>query len=184
MAVSEVVTGIPFTIQESARRKRHISIRVLPGGMVVVSVPQGQRAQAALAVARREAWIVRAQTRVRTQKAVPATRGVAREAVREQVRALVHERLAHFNQYYQYAIGRVSVKFTKRMWGSCSIRGNLNFNASLIHLPAALQDYIVVHELCHLKEHNHSERFWHLVGETLPNYRALRRELRRYRMSA
>jgi predicted metal-dependent hydrolase len=100
---------------------------------------------------------------------------------KEAARALVHERLAHYNQHYGFIYHRVSIKNTRSRWGSCSSLGNLNFNYKIIFLPAHLQDYIVVHELCHLSELNHSQAFWALVAEQVPNYAARIAELRRFR---
>ncbi len=97
---------------------------------------------------------------------------------REAARALVHARLAHFNEHYGFVYKRVSIKNQKTCWGSCSAQGNLNFNYKLLFLPAHLSDYVIVHELCHLAELNHSKQFWERVAEMCPEYRARRRELR------
>ena len=105
-------------------------------------------------------------------------RGEYRE-YKEQARALAHDRLRYFNAHYGFTYGRISVKAQKTLWGSCSRQGNLNFNYKIAIIPPALADYIVVHELCHLKELNHSPRFWSLVAETIPDYAVCRRELRK-----
>jgi len=94
-------------------------------------------------------------------------------------RRLVHERLAHFNQQYNFRFGRVSIKNQRTRWGSCSKLGNLNFNYKIALLPQPLADYLIVHELCHLGEFNHSSRFHALVARALPNHRELRRILNR-----
>src|SRR6185369_1027600 len=101
---------------------------------------------------------------------------------REAARVLVHAQLSHFNSFYNFSYGRVSIKDTKSRWGSCSKRGNLNFNYKILFLPPHLADYLIVHELCHLKEFNHSPRFWSLVGQTVPDHKAIRRELRQTRL--
>ena len=98
-------------------------------------------------------------------------------------RALVAERLLHFNHHYGYIYGKVFIRNTRTRWGSCSSRGNLGFNYRIAKLPPALQSYIVVHELCHLKEFNHSPAFWRLVEETIPSWKARRSELRKYRLT-
>ena len=64
---------------------------------------------------------------------------------------LIHERLEYYNQFYGFQYNRVSVKNQRSRWGSCSRQGNLNFNYRLVNLPSELADYIIVHELCHLK---------------------------------
>ncbi len=96
---------------------------------------------------------------------------------KEAARSLVLSRLEHFNQHYKLTFGRVSIRNQKSRWGSCSSKGNLNFNYKLALLPSHLSDYVIVHELCHRKQFNHSQKFWDLVGETLPNYIELKTEL-------
>lgn len=98
--------------------------------------------------------------------------------LKESARALVHARAGYYNAFYGHAVGKVFIKNTTSRWASCSQKGNLNFNYKIILLPAALADYIIVHELCHLKEFNHGPEFWALVSQTCPNYRAARRALR------
>ncbi len=98
---------------------------------------------------------------------------------KEAARVAVHARLGYFNSFYRHELKKVFIKNTKSRWGSCSSRGNLNFNYKLLFLPQDMQDYIIVHELCHLKEFNHGAQFWALVAQTVPNYRAHRRQLRR-----
>lgn len=99
--------------------------------------------------------------------------------VREHARALVHARIQYFNEHYQFRVGKVFIKNHKSRWGSCSEKGNLNFNYKIAFLPLELADYIIVHELCHLAEFNHSERFWGHVARTIPDHTHRRRHLRR-----
>lgn len=97
---------------------------------------------------------------------------------REQARVDVHARLARFNAFYGFPLRKVFIKSLKSRWGSCSERGNLNFNYLMVFLPEEVKDYLVVHELCHLREFNHSPRFWALVERTVPDHRARRARLR------
>ncbi|MFW6210167.1 MAG: M48 family metallopeptidase [Patescibacteria group bacterium] len=99
------------------------------------------------------------------------------QAHKEAARQLIHTRLAHHNAHYQLHWRRVAVKAQRGRWGSCSSLGNLNFNYRLLFLPEHLREYIIVHELCHLRELNHGPRFWALVAERCPDYRAARQEL-------
>lgn len=96
---------------------------------------------------------------------------------KEHARKLVHERLAFYNQFYGYPIGRITIRDQRRRWGSCSSKGNLNFNYKIVFLPLELADYIIVHELCHLGEFNHSPRFWALVEKQCPHHSVLRKKL-------
>jgi predicted metal-dependent hydrolase len=98
---------------------------------------------------------------------------------KEAARSLVKARLGYFNQHYNHPLRKIFIKRHRSRWGSCSERGNLNFNYKILFLPPALQDYIIVHELCHLREFNHSPAFWSLVAQTLPEHQLLRKTLRR-----
>jgi len=98
---------------------------------------------------------------------------------REQARMLVENKLSYFNKFYNFEINRIAIKNTSSRWGSCSSKKNLNFNYKIIYLRPGLADYLIVHELCHLGELNHSRRFWALVEKTIPNYLEINKELRR-----
>jgi hypothetical protein len=97
---------------------------------------------------------------------------------KELARAYINNKLLYFNQFYGFTYNRVSIKNHKSRWGSCSSKGNLNFNYKIIFLPENAFDYIIVHELCHLKELNHSKRFWDLVAKATPNYKDIRKQLK------
>lgn len=97
---------------------------------------------------------------------------------REYARAFVYTRIGELNTVYNFSFNRVAIRNQKTRWGSCSKQKNLNFNYRIAWLPAHLADYIIVHELCHLQELNHSQNFWALVSRAVPNHRELRRELR------
>lgn len=99
---------------------------------------------------------------------------------RRQAPTIFTERLRICNQHYGFTYGRVSIKGQKSRWGSCSKLGNLNFNWRLLLAPMAVLDYVMMHELCHLKELNHGPRFWKLVARGCPEYAAHRRWLRQH----
>ena len=98
---------------------------------------------------------------------------------KELSRELVHQRLEHFNQFYKFKYNRVFIKNMKTRWGSCSSKKNLNFHYKIIDLAPDLADYLVVHELCHIGEFNHSTNFWSLVEKTMPDYKNQRIELKK-----
>lgn len=99
---------------------------------------------------------------------------------RQQARDIFAERLAHWNVHYGYTWTRLSIKEQKTRWGSCSRAGALNFNWRLLLAPLPALDYVVIHELCHLKEPNHKAGFWALVALTCPDYREWRGWLRKH----
>lgn len=105
-------------------------------------------------------------------------------AHKEMARKFIHDRLVAFNAHYDFAYKRVFIKNQRSCWGSCSEHGNLNFNYKLLFLPPRIADYVIIHELCHLAELNHSPRFWSLVGEACPDYKKHRRELRGIKIRA
>lgn len=90
----------------------------------------------------------------------------------------IPDRTSYLASLHGFRTGRISIKGQKTRWGSCSRLGNLTFNYKLMAYGTDIIDYVIVHELCHLKELNHSKRFWRLVEEILPNYKELRKELR------
>lgn len=116
----------------------------------------------------------------------PRKRGVRAtaqyQAHKEAARSFVHARLEVLNAQYGFVYGKVAIRDQKSRWGSCSSKKNLNFNYRILFLPSALADYIIVHELCHLGEFNHSPAFWRLVARVIPDHVSLRRQLATVRM--
>jgi len=98
---------------------------------------------------------------------------------REQARIFVKERINYFNKFYGFKINRITIRNTRTRWGSCSLKGNLNFNYKIIYLKPELANYLIVHELCHLGQFNHSKKYWELVKKTIPNFAELNRELKK-----
>ncbi len=88
------------------------------------------------------------------------------------------EKVAYWNTFYNFKYKNISIKNQKTRWGSCSRNGNLNFNYKIALISDKLADYLVVHEICHLGEFNHSAEFWALVAKTIPDYAIVRRELK------
>jgi hypothetical protein len=104
------------------------------------------------------------------------------ENCKNRAKKLVMKELIVLNSFYNYSYNRVIVRNQKSKWGSCSSKKNLNFNYRILFLPERLAKYLIVHELCHLKELNHSKNFWNLVGLMIPDYRELEKELKRIKL--
>jgi len=93
------------------------------------------------------------------------------EALGKKAVTVFPERVAHFAEIMGVSYSRITIRTQRTKWGSCSSKGNLNFNVLLMLAPPEVLDYIVVHELCHRKELNHSPKFWAEVEKVMPRYR-------------
>ncbi len=166
----------------SSRRSRGLRVTVHRDGRVVVTKPlSATDARVERFLGFQLPWIERKITEFSRRPVIslqkPRTDYVARK---EEARRLVHERLEHFNALYGFRYGTVSIKSQRSRWGSCSARKNLSFNYKILYLSPEEADYIIVHELCHLKEMNHGPDFWKLVAQASPEYEYLKRSLRKY----
>lgn len=110
-----------------------------------------------------------------TKPLQPATKEQKKQAL-EKIKDLA----AVYAQLYGVTYRKISVKNMRARWGSCSVQGNLNFNWRLLLAPEGIMRYVVVHEICHLRELNHSARFWTLVAQTIPEYKLCRKWLRQH----
>ena len=108
----------------------------------------------------------------------PAVRAAIRSTLSAAALKRIRERLAWYVPRVGRVPGRVTIREQKSRWGSCSGKGNLNFNWKLIMAPPQALDYVVVHELCHLYEFNHSPRFWSMVEKQLPDYEVWKKWLK------
>lgn len=165
------------------RGVKHLRIRIKGDGTCTVTVPF--RVPMLLAqrfVEEKREWIIEKQREMERRRgerrALPDLR-TFRE-VKSEVLRFTTQKVEEWNRHYGFSYTKVSVRNQKTRWGSCSRQGSLSFNYRIIFLPPHLADYLIVHELCHLKEFNHSKKFWNLVAQAFPNYRELRRELRAY----
>ena len=144
---------------------RRMSIRVHPVQGVSVSVPYlvPYAAQAFFRLKRE--WIIQTVARQKERyKDVPMADFQQIEVMRRQAKAELPRRLAELADRYGFTFNRVTIKHNSTNWGSCSARNNINLNLNIVRLPAALRDYILLHELCHLRHHDHGQGF-HLLLE-------------------
>jgi len=97
---------------------------------------------------------------------------------RREAEKLIRKRVDDLSRKVGVKFGRLTIRGAKTRWGSCSQKGNLNFNWKLLMVPEPIIDYVIIHELAHLKEMNHSKKFWHLVGQHCPEWRRYRKWLK------
>lgn len=160
-----------------SRRAKRINIRVLPGGQVVATRPVWATESAALRfLASKREWVAKAVAKMRRKKTLVGAKGMKNNLA--VAKNFVVGKVAEVNQAYGFPVGKIRIKNQASRWGSCSAKGNLNFNYRVAFLPDHLAEYVVAHELCHIKELNHSRAFWDLVALAVPDHRARRKELR------
>ncbi len=97
---------------------------------------------------------------------------------KREARYVFNERVSYYAEKYDFSYRKLKLSSAKRRWGSCSSNGNINLTWRLVMMPLEIIDYVVVHELCHLREHNHSKAFWGQVEKILPNYKERRKWLK------
>ena len=132
----------------------------------------------------KESWIFKHLKRIEETKAEqpePLSSEEIEKLVQKALQVLP-EKVEHYARIIGVTYGRITIRNQKTRWGSCSSKGNLNFNCQLMRLPEELQDYVVVHELCHRKEMNHSSDFWKEVEYIMPDYQERRARLKQVRV--
>lgn len=169
------------------RKSKRIKISVNASGEVRVSAPMRARASEIEGfVERSKSWILESIEKFKNKygndssASVLLRHGSRVEYLKNKTAAqtFAEEQVKRLNAFYGFTYGEISIKNQKSRWGSCSRKGNLNFNYKIVLLPLELAEYIIVHELCHLREFNHGPKFWALVAQRVPNYKEVRRRLR------
>ena len=160
-------------------RRRTLALQLKPDGTLQVRAPLHlpKRQIEAFLLEQRD-WIERRQQRL---AALPKADKLSEEELAElkkRARRVFLARTAYFAPVVGVSYSRISIRSQRTKWGSCSARGGLNFNCLLLLAPTEVLDYVVVHELCHRLEMNHSPRFWAEVERVLPDYAAARKWLR------
>lgn len=125
----------------------------------------------------KEGWIQKSRNKIREKKDLYEAEGMGPlsyaelQELTDKALKYIPGRVAYFSKLTGVDYGRITIRSQKTRWGSCSSKGNLNFNCLLMLMPPEVIDYVVVHELCHRKEMNHSKAFWNEVAKILPDYK-------------
>lgn len=174
-----MTTLVSYTLRKNPRAKS-LRVSVYQDGRCVVSAPSFMSTFIIEKfVAKKSEWITDKLRSFMPFRPVVCRKNSRQEYLKykEVARKLVEERLPELNKVYGFTYRKIAIRNQKSRWGSCSMRGNLNFNYKIALLPSHVADYLMVHELCHLGEFNHSQRFWDLVARTIPDYVRVRAEL-------
>lgn len=156
-------------------RARRYVMRVDRDGRIRVTIPRGgSRREAEAFVRRHAAWVSEQRARPRTEPMAAAEQ----RRLREQARAELAPRLLAFAGQFGLVVARVSIRNQRSRWGSCGPDGHISLNWRLLLMPSWVQDYVLIHELMHLRRQDHSPAYWRLVSEVCPTYRDARQWLR------
>ncbi len=168
---------ISYTLIRSNRKT--LSIVIKPSGEVEVRCPKrcSRREMDAFVQSKRD-WIEKHLTAMAEKPSLPVLTQAEIRELAKQAAAVLPERVRFFAQQMGLSYGRITIRSQRTRWGSCSAKGNLNFNCLLMLCPEEVQDYVMIHELCHRKELNHSAAFWTEVETYCPDYRTCRKWLK------
>lgn len=159
------------------RQARRYVMRVRPDGDLRVTIPRGgSRSEAERFVERHRTWAERQRTQMMAARR-PASE--VRELRARAARELPPELLA-LASVHGLTVARVTIRDQRSRWGSCSPKGHIALNFRLLLMPPDVREYVLIHELMHLKQANHSRRFWRLVEAAFPRFREAERWLRKH----
>lgn len=141
----------------------------------------GSRREAGEFARREHSWIEKQRRRIHEQRRrAQILTPEAETALRETARRELPDQLLELAAKYELSVAGVSVRNQRWRWGSCSLSGHISLNWRLIQLPPFVREYVLIHELMHLKRHDHSRKFWRLVADACPDYQTARTWLREH----
>lgn len=163
--------NIEYSVIQS--RRKTIAISIDPDQKILVKAPvQISHDEIQKIVEKKAGWIVKKRKELAKYQ--------AQTEPQEQAGQWICQRAEHYNEELREPVNRICIKDQKSRWGSCSSKRNLNFNWRIIMAPPEVADYVVVHEMCHLRHLNHSPEFWKEVAGILPDYKERRKWLREH----
>jgi predicted metal-dependent hydrolase len=185
MAVTRKITlkneQIEYGVRKHRRAKR-LKIAISCDGNCMVTLPWRMGLWNAEKFLRQNsAWVLDKMKAMKKKgRQSLFSRGNRQEYLRlkEYAREFVIRRLEKYKEIYGFGYRGIYIRNQKTRWGSCSSKKNLNFNYKIIFLPESHADYVIIHELCHLQEFNHSKQFWNLVAQTVPEYKEIKKQLK------
>lgn len=170
---------LPFSYQIIRSARRTIAIQITPDGHVCVRCPNRMRTdEIHRFVQSKSDWVIKHLSKQTAKPQLPTFTREELYALAQDALNVIPERVAYFTPKVGVSYGRITIRNQHTLWGSCSSQGNLNFNCLLMLTPPEVLDYVVVHELCHRKEMNHSRKFWNEVEKVLPDYAVWRKWLK------
>ena len=156
--------------------RKTIAVEISPKGIVVRAPQKMPDEEIAAFLKKKEKWIERTLQKIETKKNATCDVLTASEinGLAEKAMEVIPEKVKHFASLFSVDYGRITIRNQRSRWGSCSSKGNLNFNCLLMLLPDEVIDSVVAHELCHIKHMNHSKDFYDELTRVFPNYQQCR----------
>lgn len=166
-------------------KRKTLAIEIRPDMRVVVRAPEKiPQKEIIKFVEEKQNWIKKhiAQMyfkaeEIKKQKKEPALTNADIEKLCQKALSVIPDKVKYYAEIMEVTYGKITIRNQKTRWGSCSSKGNLNFNCLLMLMPDKVLDYVVVHELCHLKQMNHSKKFWMEVEKYMPDYKSYKKWL-------
>ena len=174
--------SVPSYVHRTRKGARHVTLSVRDGQVYVTTPPRVRTSLVEQFVQSKMQWILDKLKLFKGVQRLPRASTAERRQYRVQALRIVEDKITKLNAHYNFQYNRIAIRDQRTRWGSCSSRKNLNFNYRIVFLPDHLAEYLVAHELCHLAQMNHGQQFWDLVGETIPDYKEMRAQLRKMRM--
>lgn len=161
-------------------RRRTLGLEITRDGRVVVRAPFGvSEEQIRRFVTSKQGWLEKHLADFAQAEPLPPLTSGEIRALAEAALEDIPRRVEKYAPIVGVRVGRITIRYQVSRWGSCSAKGNLNFNCLLMLCPEEVRDYVVVHELCHRKQLNHSPAFWAEVEQVLPGYKEQYRWLKK-----
>lgn len=172
-----------YTTEIIRSKRKSIGFEIKEAGRLIVRAPFSMsRDQIFREMEKNRNWIDKhmriMQEREREREKITKFTRDEVEEMAEEALVVIPPKVKEYAAVLGVNYGRITIRNQKSRWGSCSAKGNLNFNCLLVKVPEDVRDYVIVHELCHRIEMNHSGQFWKLVESVLPDYRERRKWLK------
>ncbi len=175
LGMGEIV--LEYELIRSARKT--LALQLKPDGTVLVRAPlRTSKRQIETFLREHRDWVEKRLAKRAAQPPAEKLRPEELDELKKRARRVFLARASYYAPVVGVRFQRLAVRSQRTKWGSCSSKGGLNFNCLLLLAPAEVLDYVVVHELCHLLEMNHSKRFWAEVARVYPDYAAARKWLK------
>lgn len=177
---------IPYTIKNNKRSKT-ITLHVADNGDIIATKPWYVVDMfVEVFIKKHEQWILKQRDHMQHKEQHQPYRGTKEEYKQYKQKARLHiaTKVEYYCKIYNTQYSSISIRNQKTRWGSCSSEKKLNFNYRVLFLPEELQNYIIVHEVCHLCEMNHSREFWKLVEKQIPSYKRARKTIQQYNLAS